>query len=179
MSLKHAILSLLLESEQTGYDLNKSFQGSIAYYWSASHQQIYKTLADMLEGNWVKVRLSEQNDKPDKKIYTITDYGKEELEQWALQSLKPTPSKDAFLIKLLLVPLVGAEPIIKQMEQRLDEVKALQESYKNIEKEHFTSSQTLPIDLHVKHLTLRCGIEHTNAEYKWLREALEVLRKAS
>lgn len=175
MSLKHAILSLLLESDKTGYDLNKSFQGSIAYYWSASHQQIYKTLADMLKDNWVQVRVSEQDSKPDKKIYGISKEGKHELTQWALQPIKPSGTKNPLLIKLLLTPLVGTEVILQLLKQRLIEVESLQHTYSDIEQTHFASAESLPLSASVKHLTLRCGIEHAQAEKQWLIDAIKRL----
>lgn len=175
MSLKHAILSLLLESDKTGYDLNKSFQGSIAYYWSASHQQIYKTLADMLGDDWVQVRLSEQDSKPDKKIYAISEEGKHELKQWALQPIKPSGTKNPLLIKLLLTPLVGTEPILQLLKQRLSEIESLQKTYDDIEHTYFASHQELPLVPTIKHLTLRCGIEHAQAEKKWLLDAIKRL----
>ncbi|MGH1428532.1 MAG: PadR family transcriptional regulator [Arenicella sp.] len=177
MSLKHAILSLLVESERSGYDLTKNFESSVAFYWSASHQQIYKTLADMHKENWIDLRLQVQSGKPDKKIYSLTAEGKKELSQWALEPVKHAAPKNQLLIKLMLARLVGTEPILKQLNDELKRVYKEIANYSKIEKQYFSPKPTP--DTHLKnmtsYLTLRNGILCAHAELDWLHEAIEML----
>jgi len=177
MSLKHAILSILTESEKTGYDLTKNFESSIGYYWSASHQQIYKTLGDMYKDGWVDVTITSQSGKPDKKLYSVTAAGEDALREWAVLPTKSPPKKNQLLIKLLLARMVGPEPILKQLNARLKEVYALIGEYSKIEKEFFTPKPGP--DTHIKnttsYLTLRNGILSAHAELDWLHEAIETL----
>lgn len=177
MSLKHAILSLLIESEKTGYDLTKNFESSIGYYWAASHQQIYKTLSTMLEGALIDQRVSTQKDRPDKKLYSVTEAGMQELRQWAVLPAKRTPTKNQLLVKLVLARLVGREPILHQLNQRLKEVYEDIATYTQIEKQYFTPKPS--VDTHVKnttgYLTLRNGILFAHAELDWLHEAIDML----
>ncbi|MGW4568360.1 PadR family transcriptional regulator, partial [Streptomyces sp. NPDC004561] len=49
MSLPHAILTALLEKPSSGLELTRRFDKSIGYFWSATHQQIYRELG-RLEG---------------------------------------------------------------------------------------------------------------------------------
>lgn len=44
MSLPHAILTALLEKPSSGLELTRRFDKSIGYFWSATHQQIYREL---------------------------------------------------------------------------------------------------------------------------------------
>ena len=44
MALEHAILVSLLEKPGSGYELARRFERSIGYFWTATHQQIYRTL---------------------------------------------------------------------------------------------------------------------------------------
>ena len=44
MPLKHAILGLLNYAEMTGYDIDRYFKSSIAFFWHAQTSQIYKEL---------------------------------------------------------------------------------------------------------------------------------------
>jgi len=64
----------------------KNFESSVAFYWTASHQQIYKTLAEMHSLGLVTLNLTEQISKPDKKIYSLTSQGEQELIEWATNS---------------------------------------------------------------------------------------------
>ena len=49
MSLPHAILTALLEKPSSGLELARRFDKSIGYFWSATHQQIYRELAKLEE----------------------------------------------------------------------------------------------------------------------------------
>lgn len=177
MSLKHAILSILVESEKTGYDLTKNFESSVGYYWSASHQQIYKTLGDMHKEALVDMTAASQSGKPDKKLYSVTAAGEQALREWAVLPTKSPSRKNQLLIKLLLVRVVGPEPILQQLNVRLKEVYSLISEYSRIEQEFFTPKPGP--DTHIKnttsYLTLRNGILTAHAELDWLHEAIETL----
>ncbi len=177
MSLKHAILSLLVESERSGYDLTKNFESSVAFYWSASHQQIYKTLGDMHDKNWVSLKHQAQSGKPDKKIYSLTDDGAAELKRWAVEPVKQAAPKNQLLIKLMLARLVGTEPILEQLNGELKRVYKEIATYSKIEKQYFSSKPSH--DTHLKnvtsYLTLRNGLLSAHAELDWLHEAIEML----
>jgi len=179
MSLKHAILSLLVESERTGYELNKNFESSVAFYWSASHQQIYKTLADMHKDELVSVTITVQTGKPDKKIYALTTLGEEELKRWALLPAKKAPAKNQLLIKLMLARIVGVEPIIQQLNDEIKNVYDKIATYSKIEKQYFSPKPSSATHLKnlTSYLTLRNGILAAHAELDWLHEAIEMLER--
>ena len=42
MSLRDAVLVALLEGESSGYDLAKGFDASVANFWMATPQQLYR-----------------------------------------------------------------------------------------------------------------------------------------
>lgn len=82
MSLDHAILGFLNYVPLTGYDLKKVFDSSVRHFWYADQSQIYRTLARLMEKHLVDMELVEQTDRPDRKVYHITDHGKKELTKW-------------------------------------------------------------------------------------------------
>ena len=47
MALRHAVLAALLEGEASGYQLAKRFDVSVANFWSATPQQLYRELERM------------------------------------------------------------------------------------------------------------------------------------
>ncbi len=53
MALEHAILVSLSERPASGLDLTRRFDRSIGFFWSATHQQIYRVLARMEADGWV------------------------------------------------------------------------------------------------------------------------------
>ena len=83
MSLKHGLLGLLNYGSMTGYELNKVFKDSLSFFWQAQTSQIYRELATMEKNNgWLTSKRVIQDDKPNKRIYTITAAGKEEFNNW-------------------------------------------------------------------------------------------------
>ena len=176
MSLKHVLLGFLVHEEQTGYDLAKSFDESIAYYWSASHQQIYRTLAELRDDQWVSVRIERQTQKPNKKLYSITEAGMSELRSWAVQPPKSGRAKNALLVKVLMIDVVGSQPIVELLKAELADAETEIRQYRTIEKEHFTPP---PSDQDLRHsgmyLTLRYGIELTLTKRRWLKQSIKAL----
>ena len=47
MALGDAILACLTERPMTGYELAKTFDSSIGFFWKADHQQIYRELSKL------------------------------------------------------------------------------------------------------------------------------------
>lgn len=82
MSLKHGLLGLLNYGSMTGYELDKAFKDSLSFFWQAKTSQIYREL-DAMEGRgWLSSERIIQSEKPNKRVYTITDSGRAELRSW-------------------------------------------------------------------------------------------------
>src|SRR3954466_6718509 len=87
MALEHAILVSLLEKPGSGYELARRFDRSIGYFWSATHQQIYRTLRTMEDADWVRVTPVTQQGRPDKKVSPVAEAGRAELARWIAEPL--------------------------------------------------------------------------------------------
>lgn len=92
MSLKHGLLGLLNYGNMTGYELNKTFEESLGFFWQAQMSQIYRELKSMEKCGWVTSSVVVQNDKPNKRIYEISPSGKDEFKKW----LKDEPLSSRF-----------------------------------------------------------------------------------
>lgn len=84
--LKHGILGLLNYGSMTGYDVMLTFRDSLNYFWNAKTSQIYRELQTLRDKGFVTEQLIEQSGKPDKKIFSITDAGRDELKLWLRSS---------------------------------------------------------------------------------------------
>lgn len=82
MSLKHGILGLLNYNNMTGYELDKKIKESLNFFWQSQTSQVYREVNNMEKKGWLKSEKVIQLDKPNKKIYSITDTGKQELINW-------------------------------------------------------------------------------------------------
>lgn len=176
MSLKHAILAALSRKPQTGYELSREIEGSIGYFWNATHQQIYKKLHALEAEGWLGLREVEQSDKPDKKIYRVTAEGLKELREWIAQEAELPPAKDALLIKLFGAHLVAPEVMLAVFEMQYEKRATRLKRYLEIEKRHFKGKK-LSLEMQFEYLTVRRGIIFERAWAAWANESISVIRK--
>lgn len=108
MLIKQVILGLLSEMPLTGYDLKKRFSGSALLPWSGNNNQIYKALLELHDEELVTIEVQQQEGKPQRKLYTLTDKGHEALRQW----LESTPEIAQF-DSPLLIQLLWADRLDK------------------------------------------------------------------
>lgn len=101
MSLPHAILGLLNYQAMTGYDLKHHwFDRSMRYFWPADQAQIYRTLDGLVTRGWVTFTIEPGGDRPNRKVYSLTESGRQELDQWLTTPL-PLPSvRDPLMVQL-------------------------------------------------------------------------------
>jgi len=82
MSLKHGLLGMLNNGPMTGYELDREFKESLAHFWQALPSQIYRELDAMEKKGWLSSERVVQEEKPNKRVYSITDKGKTEFMDW-------------------------------------------------------------------------------------------------
>src|SRR2546430_17582502 len=83
VALGDAILACLTERPMTGYELAKTFDASIGFYWKANHQQIYRELTRLRDRGHIEGCEVVQSGKPNKLVYTLTFEGRAALKHWA------------------------------------------------------------------------------------------------
>ncbi|WP_414527143.1 PadR family transcriptional regulator [Nodularia chucula] len=174
MSLAHAIASILLQSPQTGYDLSKEFNEKVSCYWQATSQQIYRELARMQEKNWVEVEILPQSVRPDKKIYSLTDTGRQELISWIAEPSQATAIREDLLVKVRSGFIVPEDILIREIERRKQFHQQKLDFYRSRELE-FGDLKQLSRPHRYMYLTLRCGIRYETTWIEWCDEAIAFL----
>lgn len=113
MSLEHAILGFLAAGPQTGYDLKtRCFDGTLSHAWTADQAQIYRTLDKLLARELVVDELIPQRGKPDRRIYAITDAGRETLAAWLATPVDLPSPRDALLLRLHFAGEMAPEALV-------------------------------------------------------------------
>lgn len=101
MTIDYALLGMLSWKPLSGYDMKRMIQNSPVMYWSGNNNQIYKSLVKLLNQGYVTNTLQYQEGAPDKKIYSLTDSGRNALTEWILGTVPESPEfKKTFLIQL-------------------------------------------------------------------------------
>ena len=180
MALPHAILVSLSEQSGTGYELARRFDRSIGHFWSATHQQIYRTLRTMETDGWVHVTEVVQQGRPDKRVYTVADAGRAHLAAWIAAPLRGAADSRTrdLAVKLRGLQFGDADAPAALREQIVtlrSERAALLDTYRGYEKTQFADPAALAGATLHQHLVLRGGIRAEQSTVDWLDEILEAL----
>ena len=178
MSLSHAILGFLDYQPMSGYDLKKYFDQSVAHFWSATQSHIYKELEDLEKDGMVESQIIQQEGKPNRKQYKITDLGRTELDRWVSSPLPVEAKRDAWLIQVFFAHHLDNKEIANLFENRIERLRRslaqcqlVQENiYKNSKQGTRKRLQSL------WQLTLDYGIQYYENEINWLEKTLPSIR---
>jgi len=175
MSLKHAILVLLETEPSSGYDLVKHFKSRLGYFWNAKHQQVYLQLKKLAEDEWITFQAHSQSNKPDKKVYEITELGRKGLGDWISQPVKPNKINDALLVKLYGGHLTSKENIITELATHKKTHEGVLENLLNIENNYLELNKEKQAHYLMPYMTLRRGIIGEKAWLEWANEVEKTL----
>ena len=156
MALGDAILACLTERPMTGYELAKTFDASIGFFWKADHQQIYRELSRLRDRGHIQGREVVQSGKPNKLVYTLTPEGRAALRHWAARPSSPASIKDDLLVRLYALDSVDIEPLRADLMARLEYHRDRFARYERILKKRFPHGTASPADTG-KLLGLRIG----------------------
>jgi DNA-binding PadR family transcriptional regulator len=182
MSLPHAILTALLEKPSSGLELTRRFDKSIGYFWSATHQQIYRTLRALENSGWVHVTPVVQQGRPDKKVYTVSDVGRAELARWIAEpltgrgsSVTDTRTRD-LAVKIRAAAHGDVAALREQVIALRSERAELLDTYRGFEKRQFPDPSALTGSALHQYLVLRGGIRAEEGAIEWLDEVAAALK---
>ena len=106
---KHALLGLLAQGPQHGYDLKTAFEADLSPDSPLNFGQVYTTLERLERDGLVAHHVVAQEERPDKKVYRLTDAGRAELERWlATPSSSALDLRNETFLKLFLARRLAA-----------------------------------------------------------------------
>jgi DNA-binding PadR family transcriptional regulator len=174
LALGDAILACLTERPMTGYELAKTFDSSIGFFWKTNHQQIYRELSRLRDRGHIQGREVVQSGKPNKLVYTLTPDGKAAFRHWAARPSTPASIKDDLLVRLYALDSVDIEPLRADLMARQEYHRDRYERYERILKKRFPHDTAQPADMG-KLLGLRIGLRYERMVAEWCEEAITTL----
>lgn len=179
MALKHAVLASLSGEESSGYGLSKRFDVSVANFWPASAQQIYRELDRLERDGLVKARTVRQAKRPDKRVFRVTPAGRAELDDFIRKDNKPTVIRDDLLVKIASLNETNAPDVAAAVGQAAEASKAKLATYEQLQsailagrsEEDFLATGPGSPGLG-PYLALKRGISFEEENIRWTREVL-------
>ncbi|QHC23615.1 PadR family transcriptional regulator [Streptomyces sp. GS7] len=118
MALRHAVLAALLDEELSGYQLTKAFDLGVANFWHAQPQQLYAELTRLEKDGLVTGREVVQDNRPNKRLFQVTDAGLAELERFTATAGKPSFIRDDLLVKVQAADHVDIGDLTERLTER-------------------------------------------------------------
>lgn len=175
MSLPHAILTALLEKPSSGLELTRRFDRSIGYFWSATHQQIYRELKKMEESGLIHALPQDRPTRGQKREYEVLPAGRQALGAWVEERQDPKPNRDALLLRLRAAAVVGGAGLADEFRRHLALHERQLTEYLEIEGRDFPPERRTAEADRMRHLVLRGGIAQERFWISWLTDSLAEL----
>lgn len=181
MSLRDAVLAALLEGESSGYDLAKDFDASVANFWPATPQQLYRELDRLAEQGLIQARLVHQERRPNKRMFSLTAAGREAIRQFTTEAPKPSVVRDELLVKVQAADAGDIEAVREFIRDRLHWASAKVQRYERLrarmldgrtEEEYLVQTERIG-----PYLTLSRGISFEQENIRWAKRALSFLER--
>ncbi|MGV9974971.1 PadR family transcriptional regulator [Nocardia beijingensis] len=175
VALQFAILTALTERASTGIELARRFDRAFGYFWSATHQQIYREL-DRLSGGGLVAEVAQPQSpgRGQPRRFAITPAGTAALRRWVNEVDEPPQQRETLLIRLRAAAATGDfEGVREVVTHHLDVHERTLATYREIQARDF-SDVGGDADA-MRHLVLKAGLGTERAWVDWCREVIEAL----
>jgi DNA-binding PadR family transcriptional regulator len=174
--LKYWILGMLVKKPRSGYALRKKAFEPLRPDLSS----IYRNLSGMVKTGLVTFDKVEQEKLPSQKVYSVTQKGRDELENWLRKPLLSKIERDPFLTQLWLSSNIENHQVIDNIKAYADEAKLQMKWLQTEAKEILLRSAETsdhPVDQLYRNLVIDCDIAQLKARIEWSRNAIEAIEE--
>jgi DNA-binding PadR family transcriptional regulator len=173
MSLRHAVLGLLVEHPASGYDLMKLFETSLANVWPATQSQVYGELGKLSASGLLAVSAEGPRGR---KEYALTDDGLAELRHWLLETEPDRVRRSESLLRVFFLGVLSRAEAVTYLE--LEAHRAGQERAELERLEAAVEWGDDQLSVHGR-LALEYGMRLADMQQQWARWAAERIGEAA
>ena len=177
-TLDYVILAGLLRKPRSGWDLSRWMEGETSHFFSIGHSSVYPALSRLEEAGLAEHQSVASDQGPKRKVYSITEVGREALLSWAQEPAAEREVRDEQLVKALCYGFLPEERVLERLRQEKVSHERKLEMYEEFErrleaqlKEGVISKEAYLGTL----LTLRRGIGAERSYAEWCDEAAEMI----
>ncbi len=136
----------------------------------------------MKEKGWVDFEIVRQDESPNKKVYSLTEAGRDELRNWLSEPGKSSGSHNAFLAQLHFSDAIPIEAQLRVLEERrislMDDLVELESRAKKFEMPVPLPVDALQTGLGRELFSLEYGIRSYQFEIAWTENIIAILANA-
>jgi DNA-binding PadR family transcriptional regulator len=168
MNIQDVILGFIYDKPMSGYEIKQMMENSVSYFFDASFGAIYPALRKMEKEGLVEKQVVQQEGKPNKNLFAITDKGKEQFQIYLNSPINPTIMRSDILIRIFFGRFTTKEKITQWL---LEEREKNQEMYDNLKR----IAEKFPEMEQYKRFTLKYGIRQAEMVMEMINEELNKL----
>lgn len=171
MALEHALVVALSEKPGSGLDLTRRFEKSFGFFWHATHQQIYRVLARMVDDGLLDVEVVAQTGRPDKKVYAVTDAGRTWIAEWIGTPTPMEPLRSDIAVKMRAATLGNRDELLANVRTARDDHRVRLAHYRQLEQSYPALADLTDLERD-QYLVLSGGIRMEEYLIAWLTDYL-------
>ncbi|MFF7471811.1 helix-turn-helix transcriptional regulator [Streptomyces sp. NPDC008092] len=171
MSLRHALLGLLVFRPGSGYDLLKIFNTSLGHVWPARQSQIYGELTRLDATGLIAVT---DEGPRGRKQYALTPEGHAEARRWLAGTEERRPRRNPMLLQTFFLGLLPAEEAVARLLRYAD---TAAEEHEELVALRDSEAWDRDAMTECGRLVLEYGVRQRALEQEWARWAAERLRE--
>lgn len=173
----YTILGCLTVEPMSGYDVKQFLEQSVVHFWSESYGQIYPALRKLEEEELVEGRNEPGDRGREKRVYRITEAGREELRRWLQEPAEPVTPRYEHSLKLFFGHIVGPKASLGHVDRLREQATESLAAYREGEDRLEERAAEEP-DSHFPYwlVVLRGGIRYAEMVLEWCDESEEALR---
>jgi PadR family transcriptional regulator AphA len=165
---------LAIHPHQSGYEIRKTIQSSVGFFWGESYGQIYPALKRLVADGLIVPSSSGASSRANRQEYSITPAGHARLQQWLAVPYRDDPPRDEFLLKLFFgydaAPGVTVAHI-RQFQDKLRRMLAKLQELEPLAHAHNSQNPGFPFWM----LTLSFGLAQLRSALDWSESAIAAL----
>ena len=178
MHVDMLILAALLSRPMHGYEIKKIYDQALGGLVTLHHNQLYPALRRFEEIGAVRREAIEQQGKPDRYIYYLTDHGLAELREMLCDFPRAIAHNDIeFYVRFALFGFLEPEDRVKILQTRMQALQARFQDEGRLQK-YLDTPIVDKIQLYVEQLN-EFHDQQIQAELKWLARMIERVKDLS
>jgi DNA-binding PadR family transcriptional regulator len=164
-----ALLALLAKEPAHGYELKQALEQTFGRAYPAPNiGQIYVTLQRLERDGLVRGEDVVQASRPNKRVYALTEAGRQALAAWVEEPSDGVNVRDQFFTKLVLAPLAGAA-------DRMALINTQRRHYLNLMRGLSSLAISTDRENRIARLLIEGAMLHLQADLDWLERCQEEL----
>jgi DNA-binding PadR family transcriptional regulator len=153
----------------SGYDIKHLFESVFSYFYNASYGTIYPTLSKMEKVGLITKESIQQEGRPNKNIYSITEEGRKHFRMYLNSPVQANEFKSDAMMRLFFGEFVEPEVIIGYLEQGIT---SAEKTLARLRKDYENWKPTPTMEI-----CILIGIENSESVLRTLENGLDRIKK--